>query len=100
MGLSLVKSPVSSAAVGTRAEYGRPARFANPSQFPNKKNRFFFTGPPRETPYWFCTRGGRSIPVLLLKKLFAFRRAFRKYSYAVPCTSLVPDLVEKLMTPP
>src|SRR6476659_423357 len=44
--------------------------------------------------------GGLGFPALLLQKSFASVALLRRYSNKVPCSSLVPDLVETFKTPP
>src|SRR4026207_141310 len=57
-------------------------------------------GPPTLPPYWFCLLSGLAALARFEKKSIESIAWFRKYSYAVPCTLLVPDFVETLTAAP
>src|SRR5216683_622980 len=57
------------------------------------------TGPPMVPPKSLYRDGGRTIPLRLLKKEFAFNTLFRKNSYRPPWKALVPERVITLICP-
>src|SRR5947207_14519393 len=58
------------------------------------------TGGRTLTTNWFWVSGGRGLPPALAKKSFAFNTLLRRNSYAEPWKELVPDFVDRLITPP
>src|ERR1043165_1070584 len=95
------KTPANPAAVGTVYCATWVALLMVWRSKPPKKNVLSLTtGPPRVAPNWFWTRGGRGFFARFVKKSFAFRTLFRRYSYALPWKILFPDLVVMLITPP
>ena len=100
------KLPTLSCASGTVAVNGSRVRSRKPSPLKNQNvllrppNRETFRGPPAFAPNWFCTHGGLALPTELRKKSFALKILLRRYSYASPCSELVPAFVLRLVTPP
>src|SRR5512140_2460652 len=81
-----------SACVGTVATVGitTPSRW--PSYDTNQNVLSCLNGPPSEKPNWLLWKTSCGAG-LVLKKLRASSPLLRKYSYAVPCSEFVPDLV-------
>src|ERR1041384_6373539 len=69
--------------------------------YETKKNvLFLMIGPPTTPPHCRSRSIGRDWPELLRAHGLAFSTSLWRYPNAVPCSSLVPDLVMILKTPP
>ena len=93
------KSPARSMRLGIVFTRVDDSRMSVISMSPNRNARFLFKGPPTEKPYWSRANGGLSAP-WGTKKFLASMRSLRRNSNTDPCSSLVPDLVVIVTTPP
>ena len=69
-----------------------------PAKSTMKKVLFLMIGPESWAPYWWRSRGAFGA-VGRAKKFLASKASLRRNSKAVPCHSLLPDLVETETTP-